>query len=195
MRVPPRGSPLRALMHRASRVPTALASAASVNVGQNPHCSSLAIRWRAAPPTWTVRAIPAARCTKRKICVDHARLEVPLSQTERSRPERRRRPRGSRGQLIIRPKPTELAAFGQRPGELARFVQMAFAGRKRSQCQPHHPGAFSSGTARHGGTPARRVPIGARCSAAEPSARARGGRHRRRAEWRPLPAPLAVRRP
>jgi copper/silver efflux system protein len=31
-------------------------------------------------------------------------------------------------QLIIRPKPTELAAFGQRPGELARFVQMAFAG-------------------------------------------------------------------
>jgi CzcA family heavy metal efflux pump len=31
-------------------------------------------------------------------------------------------------QLLIRPKPTELAAFGQRPGELARFVQMAFAG-------------------------------------------------------------------
>lgn len=31
-------------------------------------------------------------------------------------------------QLIIRPKPTELAAFGRRPGELARFVQMAFAG-------------------------------------------------------------------
>ena len=33
-------------------------------------------------------------------------------------------------QLIIRPKPTELAAFGQRPGELARFVQMAFAGQR-----------------------------------------------------------------
>ncbi len=33
-------------------------------------------------------------------------------------------------QLVIRPKPTELAAFGQRPGELARFVQMAFAGQR-----------------------------------------------------------------
>jgi copper/silver efflux system protein len=33
-------------------------------------------------------------------------------------------------QLIIRPKPTELAAFGQRPGDLARFVQMAFAGQR-----------------------------------------------------------------
>lgn len=31
-------------------------------------------------------------------------------------------------QLVIRPKPTELAAFGLRPGELARFVEMAFAG-------------------------------------------------------------------
>jgi Cu(I)/Ag(I) efflux system membrane protein CusA/SilA len=33
-------------------------------------------------------------------------------------------------QLVIRPKPTELAAFGQRPGELARFVEMAFAGKR-----------------------------------------------------------------
>ncbi len=32
-------------------------------------------------------------------------------------------------QLLIRPKPTELSAFGLRPGELARFVEMAFAGR------------------------------------------------------------------
>jgi len=32
-------------------------------------------------------------------------------------------------QLIIRPKSTELAAFGLRPGELARFVEMAFVGR------------------------------------------------------------------
>jgi CzcA family heavy metal efflux pump len=32
-------------------------------------------------------------------------------------------------QLIIRPKPTELAAFGLRPGELARFVEMAFLGK------------------------------------------------------------------
>jgi Cu(I)/Ag(I) efflux system membrane protein CusA/SilA len=33
-------------------------------------------------------------------------------------------------QLVIRPKPTELAAFGRRPGSLARFVQMAFAGER-----------------------------------------------------------------
>ena len=33
-------------------------------------------------------------------------------------------------QLIIRPKPTELAAFGKRPGELAQFVEMAFAGKR-----------------------------------------------------------------
>jgi Cu(I)/Ag(I) efflux system membrane protein CusA/SilA len=33
-------------------------------------------------------------------------------------------------QLIIRAKPTELAAFGKTPGELARFVEMAFAGQK-----------------------------------------------------------------
>jgi Cu(I)/Ag(I) efflux system membrane protein CusA/SilA len=33
-------------------------------------------------------------------------------------------------QLVIRPKPTELAAFGKRPGELARFVEMAFAGKR-----------------------------------------------------------------
>jgi CzcA family heavy metal efflux pump len=33
-------------------------------------------------------------------------------------------------QLVIRPKPTELAAFGLRPGELARFVEMAFAGKR-----------------------------------------------------------------
>jgi len=32
-------------------------------------------------------------------------------------------------QLIIRPKSTELAAFGVRPGELARFVEMAFLGK------------------------------------------------------------------
>ncbi|MEJ7732865.1 MAG: efflux RND transporter permease subunit [Polyangiaceae bacterium] len=32
-------------------------------------------------------------------------------------------------QLVIRPKPTELAAFGQTPGQLARFVEMAFVGR------------------------------------------------------------------
>lgn len=31
-------------------------------------------------------------------------------------------------QLVIRPKTTELAAFGQTPGQLARFVEMAFAG-------------------------------------------------------------------
>jgi copper/silver efflux system protein len=31
-------------------------------------------------------------------------------------------------QLIVRPKPTELSAFGVRPGELARFVEMAFVG-------------------------------------------------------------------
>ena len=31
---------------------------------------------------------------------------------------------------MIRPKPTELAAFGKTPGELARFVEMAFVGRK-----------------------------------------------------------------
>jgi Cu(I)/Ag(I) efflux system membrane protein CusA/SilA len=35
-------------------------------------------------------------------------------------------------QLVIRPKPTELAAFGKTPGELARFVEMAFVGRKVS---------------------------------------------------------------
>jgi CzcA family heavy metal efflux pump len=33
-------------------------------------------------------------------------------------------------QLVIRPKPTELAAFGLRPSELARFVETAFAGRR-----------------------------------------------------------------
>ena len=33
-------------------------------------------------------------------------------------------------QLVIRPKPTELAAFGKTPGALARFVEMAFLGRK-----------------------------------------------------------------
>jgi Cu(I)/Ag(I) efflux system membrane protein CusA/SilA len=33
-------------------------------------------------------------------------------------------------QLIVRPKATELAAFGLRPGELATFVEMAFAGRR-----------------------------------------------------------------
>jgi CzcA family heavy metal efflux pump len=32
-------------------------------------------------------------------------------------------------QLIVRPKPTELSAFGLRPGELARFVEMAFVGK------------------------------------------------------------------
>jgi len=32
-------------------------------------------------------------------------------------------------QLIIQPKATELAAFGKSPGELARFVEMAFLGR------------------------------------------------------------------
>lgn len=31
-------------------------------------------------------------------------------------------------QLVIRPKPTELAAFGLRSGDLARFVELAFAG-------------------------------------------------------------------
>jgi CzcA family heavy metal efflux pump len=31
-------------------------------------------------------------------------------------------------QLVIRPKSTELAAFGKRPGQLARFVEMAFVG-------------------------------------------------------------------
>jgi Cu(I)/Ag(I) efflux system membrane protein CusA/SilA len=33
-------------------------------------------------------------------------------------------------QLVIRAKPTELAAFGRTPGELARFVQMAFVGER-----------------------------------------------------------------
>jgi copper/silver efflux system protein len=33
-------------------------------------------------------------------------------------------------QLVIRPKFTELAAFGERPGALARFVEMAFAGKR-----------------------------------------------------------------
>jgi len=33
-------------------------------------------------------------------------------------------------QIVIRPRPAELSAFGQTPGELARFVEMAFAGRK-----------------------------------------------------------------
>ncbi len=33
-------------------------------------------------------------------------------------------------QLAVLPKPTELAAFGKTPGELARFVQMAFVGRE-----------------------------------------------------------------
>jgi CzcA family heavy metal efflux pump len=33
-------------------------------------------------------------------------------------------------QIVVRPRPVELAAFGQTPGELARFVEMAFAGRK-----------------------------------------------------------------
>jgi CzcA family heavy metal efflux pump len=33
-------------------------------------------------------------------------------------------------EIIVRPKPTELAAFGQTPGDLARFVEMAFAGRR-----------------------------------------------------------------
>jgi CzcA family heavy metal efflux pump len=32
-------------------------------------------------------------------------------------------------QLVVRPKPTELAAFGQRPGQLARFLETAFVGR------------------------------------------------------------------
>jgi len=32
-------------------------------------------------------------------------------------------------ELVIRPKATELAAFGMRPGELARFVELAFAGK------------------------------------------------------------------
>jgi CzcA family heavy metal efflux pump len=32
-------------------------------------------------------------------------------------------------EIVIRPKPTELAAFGKTPGELARFVEMAFAGK------------------------------------------------------------------
>jgi CzcA family heavy metal efflux pump len=32
-------------------------------------------------------------------------------------------------QLVVRPRPTELAAFGMRPGELAAFVETAFAGR------------------------------------------------------------------
>lgn len=31
-------------------------------------------------------------------------------------------------ELVVRPKATELAAFGMRPGDLARFVEMAFAG-------------------------------------------------------------------
>jgi Cu(I)/Ag(I) efflux system membrane protein CusA/SilA len=33
-------------------------------------------------------------------------------------------------QIIVRPKPTELAAFGKTPGDLARFVEMAFAGKR-----------------------------------------------------------------
>jgi copper/silver efflux system protein len=33
-------------------------------------------------------------------------------------------------EIVVRPKPTELAAFGQTPGELARFVEMAFAGKR-----------------------------------------------------------------
>lgn len=33
-------------------------------------------------------------------------------------------------QLVIRPKFTELSAFGERPGALARFVEMAFAGKR-----------------------------------------------------------------
>lgn len=33
-------------------------------------------------------------------------------------------------QLVIRPKSTELSAFGVRPGELARFVEMAFQGQR-----------------------------------------------------------------
>jgi Cu(I)/Ag(I) efflux system membrane protein CusA/SilA len=33
-------------------------------------------------------------------------------------------------EIVIRPKTTELAAFGQTPGELARFVEMAFAGKR-----------------------------------------------------------------
>ena len=33
-------------------------------------------------------------------------------------------------QLVIQPKATELAAFGKTPGELSRFVEMAFLGRK-----------------------------------------------------------------
>ncbi len=32
-------------------------------------------------------------------------------------------------QLVVRPKPTELAAFGLRSGDLARFVELAFAGK------------------------------------------------------------------
>jgi CzcA family heavy metal efflux pump len=32
-------------------------------------------------------------------------------------------------EIVVRPKPTELAAFGQTPGDLARFVELAFAGR------------------------------------------------------------------
>jgi Cu(I)/Ag(I) efflux system membrane protein CusA/SilA len=32
-------------------------------------------------------------------------------------------------QLVVRPRPMELAAFGMRPGELAAFVETAFAGR------------------------------------------------------------------
>ncbi len=32
-------------------------------------------------------------------------------------------------QLVVRPRPAELAAFGMRPGELAAFVETAFAGR------------------------------------------------------------------
>jgi CzcA family heavy metal efflux pump len=31
-------------------------------------------------------------------------------------------------EIVVRPKPTELAAFGKTPGDLARFVEMAFAG-------------------------------------------------------------------
>jgi CzcA family heavy metal efflux pump len=32
-------------------------------------------------------------------------------------------------EIVVRPKPTELAAFGRTPGDLARFVELAFAGK------------------------------------------------------------------
>jgi Cu/Ag efflux pump CusA len=32
-------------------------------------------------------------------------------------------------EIVVRPKPTELAAFGKTPGDLARFVELAFAGK------------------------------------------------------------------